>query len=165
MGSSPEPVPAYHGQAAAEVRANPWRRPELFMAEEITEPDPRPCPHESAHHGVGAVSQRALAIARECSQCGYQAWALWLLGEISSHGDFAETRDGKRPFPRSDDAGLTKSGCAPRRALHLGLGKVYRHTGKASLCADSAVTPSSSKSSLPTVAAVRVSVCVQLTPL
>jgi tetratricopeptide (TPR) repeat protein len=74
------------------------------------------------------VAGRALALARERGQCGYEAWALRLLGEITAHRDSPEHADG---CYRDALALAEELGMRPLVAhCHLGLGKLYRRLGK-----------------------------------
>jgi tetratricopeptide (TPR) repeat protein len=77
-----------------------------------------------------AFGDRALALARERGQRGYEAWALSHLGEIVSCCDRldAETAEGHY----RDALGVAEElGMRPLVAhCHLGLGRVYRRTGK-----------------------------------
>ena len=77
-----------------------------------------------------ACGDRALALARERGQRGYEAWALSHLGEIVSCCDRldAETAEGHY----RDALGVAEElGMRPLVAhCHLGLGRVYRRTGK-----------------------------------
>jgi tetratricopeptide (TPR) repeat protein len=67
---------------------------------------------------------RALSLARERGQRGYEAWALRLLGEVTARRDSPEHAGGHY----RDALAL---GMRPLIAhCHLGLGKLYRRTGK-----------------------------------
>jgi class 3 adenylate cyclase/tetratricopeptide (TPR) repeat protein len=75
-----------------------------------------------------ALASRALSIARECRQRGYEAWALRLLGEITARRDPAEHADGhyRDALALAEDLGML-----PLVAhCHLGLGKLYQRTGQ-----------------------------------
>jgi hypothetical protein len=77
-----------------------------------------------------ASAGRALTVARERGGRGDEAHALHLLGEIAAHGDplDAETAEGRY---RQAFALATELGMRPLVAhCHLGLGKLYRRTGK-----------------------------------
>jgi tetratricopeptide (TPR) repeat protein len=77
-----------------------------------------------------AFGDRALALARERGQRGYEAWALRHLGEIASSRDplDAETAEGHY---RAALGVASELGMRPLVAhCHLGLGKLYRRTGK-----------------------------------
>ncbi len=79
---------------------------------------------------ASAVAGRALTLARERRERGYQAWAFRLLGEIASRGDSegVETADGhfREAMALADELGMR-----PLIAhCHFGLGKLYRRTGK-----------------------------------
>jgi len=80
--------------------------------------------------GAAAQAEQALAIARAGKEPGHEAYALRLLGEIVRH----------QPAPNVETAGrhyhdalalVTELGMRPLVAhCHLGLGKLYRRTGK-----------------------------------
>jgi tetratricopeptide (TPR) repeat protein len=75
-------------------------------------------------------TQRGLTLARKRNERGHEAWALRLLGEVASHRDppDVETAEGHyRPaMALADELGMR-----PLVAhCHLGLGKLYRRTGK-----------------------------------
>jgi hypothetical protein len=80
-------------------------------------------PADARDHG-----ERALTLARQRSERGHEAYALWLLSEISLRND---------PGIGKADTGLrtaltlaTELGMRPLAAhCHLGIGKLYRHTG------------------------------------
>ena len=71
---------------------------------------------------------RALTLARERGQRGYQAWALRLLGEVAARRDLPESADGHY---RDALALAEELGMRPLVAhCHLGLAKLSRRTGK-----------------------------------
>ena len=75
-------------------------------------------------------AERALALARERHQRGYEGWAVRLLGEIALHGDPPEAEKADRHF-REAMALADELGMRPLIAhCHLGLGKLYRRVGK-----------------------------------
>ncbi len=75
-----------------------------------------------------AFADRALTSARERGQRGYEAWALRLLGEITARRDPPEHADGHY---RDALALAEPRGMSPLVAhCHLGLGNLYRRTGK-----------------------------------
>jgi class 3 adenylate cyclase/tetratricopeptide (TPR) repeat protein len=75
-----------------------------------------------------AFAGRALTLARERGQRGYEAWALRLLGEVTACGDPPEHADGHY---RDALALAEELEMHPLVAhCHLGLGKLYRGTGK-----------------------------------
>jgi len=75
-----------------------------------------------------ALAGRALNIARECRQRGYEAYALRLLGEVAARQDPPEHADGHY---RDALALALELGMRPLVAhCHLGLGKLYRRTEK-----------------------------------
>ncbi len=72
------------------------------------------------------VAGRALTLAREGGQRPYEAWALRLLGEVTARRDPPEHADG-----HYRDALAEELEMRPLVAhCHLGLGKLYRRTGK-----------------------------------
>jgi hypothetical protein len=74
-----------------------------------------------------ALVGRALPLARECGQRGYEAPSLRLLGEIAARRDPPEQADGHY---RDALALAEKLGFRPLIAhCHLSLGKLYRRTG------------------------------------
>jgi tetratricopeptide (TPR) repeat protein len=75
-----------------------------------------------------ALAERALRLAREGGQRGYEAWALRLLGEAAARRDPPEHADGhyRDALALADELGMR-----PLVAhCHLGLGKFYQRTGK-----------------------------------
>ncbi len=76
------------------------------------------------------LAGRALDISRAQKARGYEAWTLRLLGEIHSHRDPPEVENAEDSY-RQGLALATKLGMRPLVAhCHLGLGKLYRRTGK-----------------------------------
>jgi tetratricopeptide (TPR) repeat protein len=75
-----------------------------------------------------ALAERALSLAREGGQRSYEASALRLVGEVTAHRDIPEYADGHY----CDALALAEElGMRPLVAhCHLGLGKLYRRTGK-----------------------------------
>jgi class 3 adenylate cyclase/tetratricopeptide (TPR) repeat protein len=77
-----------------------------------------------------AAGNRALALARERGQRGYEAWALRNLGEIASCRDPLDAEPAEGHYREA----LGVAGELGMRPLvahcHLGLGKLYRRTGK-----------------------------------
>jgi tetratricopeptide (TPR) repeat protein len=73
---------------------------------------------------------RALRLARERGQRGYEAWALHLLGEIAAHPGSLNSGDSEGHYR----AALALAGELGMRPLvahcHLGLGKLYRRMGQ-----------------------------------
>jgi class 3 adenylate cyclase/tetratricopeptide (TPR) repeat protein len=81
---------------------------------------------EEAH----AHGERTLALARAHRERGNEAYALRLLGEIHSHRDLSEREEAEHLY-RQAIALATELGMRPLVAhCHLGLGKLYRRTGK-----------------------------------
>ncbi len=77
-----------------------------------------------------AFADRALTLARERGERGYEAWALRLQGEIASHAD---TPDMGIAAAHYGDANALASELGMRPIMahcHLGLGRLYRRTGK-----------------------------------
>jgi pimeloyl-ACP methyl ester carboxylesterase len=73
-------------------------------------------------------ARRALAVAQACRTRGWQAWALRLRGEVAAHRDPPEHAEGhyRDALVLADQLGMR-----PLAAhCHLGLGKLYRRTGK-----------------------------------
>ena len=77
-----------------------------------------------------ALAAEALALSRQRRERGFEAWALRLGGEIALHGGMADVDKGTGAYVEAialaDDLGMR-----PLVAhCHLGLGKLYRRTGK-----------------------------------
>src|SRR5262249_8343419 len=76
------------------------------------------------------IAHRALDTARRQRAPGAEAWALWLLGDIATHVDQFDAKRGGAPYL----PGLTLAEPRGMRPLvahcHLGLGTLYRRTGK-----------------------------------
>jgi tetratricopeptide (TPR) repeat protein len=80
---------------------------------------------EAAH---GAI--RALGVARAHQERGHQAYALRLLGEIAAHREPSEIEPADTHY-RQATALAEELGMRPLVAhCHLGLGQLYRRTGK-----------------------------------
>jgi tetratricopeptide (TPR) repeat protein len=80
--------------------------------------------------GARALAVRALALARERRQRGYEARALRLLGEVAVHVEPASA-DTAEDYYRDALALAEEIGMRPLAAhCHLGLGTLYRRTGK-----------------------------------
>ena len=77
-----------------------------------------------------ALSQRALDLSLKHKERGNQAWALRLLGEVAAHRDPPRVEDAEDHYGQA----LALANELAMRPLvahcHLGLGKLYRHTGK-----------------------------------
>jgi class 3 adenylate cyclase/tetratricopeptide (TPR) repeat protein len=77
-----------------------------------------------------ASADRAVRLARERGERGHEAWALRLLGEIASHHDHPDVATAEAHY----GAAMTLAAELGMRPLaahcHLGLGKLYRRTGK-----------------------------------
>ncbi len=79
---------------------------------------------------AGACAGRAVRLARERGERGYEAWALRLLGEIGAQQDPPEVKKADGHY-RQAMALANELGMRPLTAhCHLGLGKLYRRTGK-----------------------------------
>ena len=79
---------------------------------------------------AAALAGQALALARERRQRGYEAFALRLLGEIASHHEPPEVENAD-DYYRQAITLAEELGMRPLVAhCHLGLGKLYRGTGK-----------------------------------
>jgi DNA-binding NtrC family response regulator/tetratricopeptide (TPR) repeat protein len=76
------------------------------------------------------LGERALDLARQYQERGHEAWALWLLGKIHTTGGAASGRQAENSYGEA----LTIAAELGMRPLvahcHLGLGKLYRRTGK-----------------------------------
>jgi ATP/maltotriose-dependent transcriptional regulator MalT len=81
---------------------------------------------ENAH----ACAERAVTLARGRGERGYEAWALRLLGEIAAH----HARPDEATAAAHYGAAMTLAAERDMRPLvahcHLGLGRLYRRTGK-----------------------------------
>ncbi len=76
------------------------------------------------------LARRALAQSRERGERGYEARALHLLGEITSHGDPLDAQQAEG-YHRQTMALATDLGMRPLVGhCHLSLGKLYRRMGK-----------------------------------
>jgi tetratricopeptide (TPR) repeat protein len=76
---------------------------------------------------AGEQADEALRLSRQCGQRGYEALALYVRGEIES----LHERDSAETFCRQALALADELGMRPLIAhCHLGLGKLYRRTGK-----------------------------------
>jgi tetratricopeptide (TPR) repeat protein len=77
-----------------------------------------------------ACAERAVALARGRGERGYEAWALRLLGEIASHHAGPDVAAAAAHY----GAAMTLAAELDMRPLvahcHLGLGRLYRRTGK-----------------------------------
>jgi len=82
------------------------------------------------HADAGASAARVLELSRQRAQRGVEARVLYLLGEIASHGEAPEVETAHTRY----DQALALAGELGMRPLvahcHLGLGKLYRSTGK-----------------------------------
>jgi len=79
---------------------------------------------------ANAVAEQALAFCRERKERGFEAWALRLLGELAAHRDQPDTRATEDHY-RQALALATELEMRPLVAhCHLGLGNLYRRTGK-----------------------------------
>jgi class 3 adenylate cyclase/tetratricopeptide (TPR) repeat protein len=77
-----------------------------------------------------ATAERALRLSRERGERGFEAWCLRLLGEISVHGDPADSSAAEGHY-REAHVLATELEMRPLVAhCHLGLGKFFRRTGK-----------------------------------
>jgi class 3 adenylate cyclase/tetratricopeptide (TPR) repeat protein len=76
------------------------------------------------------LAQRALTHSRDHQEQGYQAQALWLLGEVAAHEDPPEVEEAEAHYRQA----LTLAeelGMRPLQAhCHLGLGTLYAKTGQ-----------------------------------
>jgi tetratricopeptide (TPR) repeat protein len=75
------------------------------------------------------VASRALSLARDKKERGYEAWALRLLGEIAAHADPLDIGKAETHY-RQALALAEELGMRPLIAhCHVGLGKLYRRIG------------------------------------
>ena len=93
------------------------------------------------HHGEACLladrledalqsAQAGLGLAREREERGWEAYALRLLGEIASYSDPPDAATAEANY-RQALALAEELGMRPLQAhCHLGLGKLYRRTGK-----------------------------------
>jgi tetratricopeptide (TPR) repeat protein len=76
------------------------------------------------------LAERAQMLTREYGERGYEAWALRLTGDVLSHEDQLDVEAADRHYCQA----LALSAGLEMRPLvahcHLGLGKLYRRTGK-----------------------------------
>ncbi len=76
------------------------------------------------------LARRALALSRERKERGYQARALWLLGEIAAHRDPPEVEQAEDHY-RQAIALAEELGMRPLQAhCHQGLGALYTKTDR-----------------------------------
>src|SRR5262249_17405696 len=77
-----------------------------------------------------ALGHQALTLGREHGERGHEAWALHLLGELTSHGDQLDAQQAEG-YHRQAMALATELGMRPLVAhCHLGLGTLYGRIGK-----------------------------------
>ncbi len=77
-----------------------------------------------------AIAQRALDLAHRQKERGNEAWVLRLLGEIAAQADPPDVKTAEEHY-RQALARADELGMRPLAAhCHLGLGKLYRRTGK-----------------------------------
>jgi tetratricopeptide (TPR) repeat protein len=77
-----------------------------------------------------ACADRAVTLARERGEQGYEAWALRLVAEVASHGPRPDVGTAKANYGTSI-ALASELGMRPLLAhCHLGLCRLYRQTGK-----------------------------------
>jgi tetratricopeptide (TPR) repeat protein len=87
------------------------------------------CLHAGRVHEAITFADRALTVARERGQRGYEAHALRLLGEIAAHPDSPDA-EAAAGYWRQAMALADELGMRPLDAhCHLGLGKLYRRAG------------------------------------
>jgi class 3 adenylate cyclase/tetratricopeptide (TPR) repeat protein len=76
------------------------------------------------------LAEQALQLSRDTKERGNEAWALRLLGEIASHGKPPEAETARKHYSQALDM-ADELGMRPLVAhCHLGLGTLYRCTGK-----------------------------------
>ncbi|MGH2375367.1 MAG: tetratricopeptide repeat protein, partial [bacterium] len=79
---------------------------------------------------AGRIGQRALEVSIKCKERGHEAWALRLLGEISSRRDPPDMAAAESYY-RQAMALADELGMRPLLThCHLGLGTLYRRTGR-----------------------------------
>jgi tetratricopeptide (TPR) repeat protein len=89
---------------------------------------------------AGAVAERALALSRECSEHGHEAWVLRLLGEITVRRDPLNAEAAEQHYHKAL-ALASERGMRPLVAhCHFGLGTLYRRTGKQQQARDHVTT-------------------------
>ena len=87
-----------------------------------------------------ALAERALRLTRERGERGQEAWSLRLLGEICSHAHALDVERARGSYNEARDIADTL-GMRPLVAhCHLGLGKLYRHTGDKAKAAEHLTT-------------------------
>lgn len=75
-------------------------------------------------------ARQALALSRDLSEQGHEAWALRLLGQVHAQGDPPKAEQGEAAFGQAM-ALAQELGMRPLLArCHLGLGTLYRRIGK-----------------------------------
>ena len=86
------------------------------------------------------LAEQALALTRERGEHGQEAWSLRLLGEIYSHAHALDVEKARGSYDDARDIAGTL-GMRPLVAhCHLGLGKLYRHTGDRAKAAEHLTT-------------------------
>jgi tetratricopeptide (TPR) repeat protein len=76
------------------------------------------------------VASRALSLAQDKKERGFEAWTLRLLGEIAAHKEPAEIEEAEDHYRQAIALG-EELGMRPLVAhCHFGLGKLYRQAGK-----------------------------------
>jgi tetratricopeptide (TPR) repeat protein len=81
-------------------------------------------------HEATILADRSLRLSRSAQERGYEAWALRLLGEIAARRDPADVEEADRHYCQAL-ALAEPRGMRPLVAhCHLGLGTLYRRTGK-----------------------------------
>ena len=79
---------------------------------------------------AGRFAAEALVLSRQRRERGFEAWALRLVGEIALHGEMADADSGAGAYGAAIVL-AEELGLRPLVAhCHLGLGKLYRRTGK-----------------------------------
>jgi tetratricopeptide (TPR) repeat protein len=77
-----------------------------------------------------AQAKRALRLSHERRERGFQAWSLWLLGDIAMHGAPLEIEQAETHYHQAL-ALANELGMRPLQAhCHRGLGTLYRQTGQ-----------------------------------
>jgi len=79
---------------------------------------------------AGEAARQARELARKRSERGSEAWAIRLLGEIHAHRDPPDVERAEAAYVEAM-ASAEELGMRPLVAhCHLGLGKLYRRTGR-----------------------------------
>jgi tetratricopeptide (TPR) repeat protein len=76
------------------------------------------------------LARKALELARQHGERGHEVWIHGIIGDIAAHEDPPNAAAAERAYRTAIELG-DALGMRPRVALgHLGLGRLYRHTGR-----------------------------------